>query len=373
MNARVTWPLVALVLGSLFGCAGHANQPVIPQMPAAATAQQAAPTAVRDGTSTLLLAIDRQNLVPGSSARIVGFGPYGTTPRFSFYVTFPGLTSNLRVRLHGIASDPSGRIYVSLSTICFVNGLPVAQGPYAKGAVAVFDSIPTSPKPAVPNAIIYPQAANFLAGRLGSVDGFPAIIKLDAQNRLYAGSAQGLAVFPANASGSTLPIAWKSFCPGSVISIALDATANPVVACNGDIRRLRAGDYSFTPQSTISADDNFNNQPYLAVSRDGSIYAATNGNDRGLAPGVNVYAPDAAGESPAPIRRIGGFYHARVANPVGIELCSDGRMYVAQRGGDDGGIIGPAGILVFAAGADGDVAPIKVLAPGDTTIAGIGF
>lgn len=374
MNARASLLLSALIFGgALSGCTGHASPGVIPYAPTTATSQLAAPTAVRDGTSTLLLMIDRQHLVPGSQARIVGFGPYGTTQKFSFYVTFPGLTSNLTVRLHGIASDPAGRIYVSLTTICFVGGLPVARGPYGKGAVAVFDSIPASSKPVAPNAIVYPKAADFSAGSLGSVDAFPAIINVDAQNRLYAGSAQGLAVFPARANGPTLPIAWKSFCPESVISIALDGAANPVVACNGDIRRLRAGDYSFTPQSIISADGNVNNRPYIAVGRDGSIYAATNGNDRGVTPGVNVYAPGIAGESPAPIRRIGGYDHAKIANPIGIEVCSDGRTYVAQLGGYDGGISGRAGILVFAAGADGDVAPVRVLAPGDTTIAGIGF
>ncbi|HEY3024845.1 MAG TPA: NHL repeat-containing protein, partial [Pyrinomonadaceae bacterium] len=89
-----------------------------------------------------------------------------------------------------------------------------------------------------------------------------------------------------------------------------------------------------------------------AVARDasGNIYVASDTGNR-----IRVYAPGSVGFAP-PIREIIG-RATKVHRPTGLALDGQGNLYVAERGGPTN----QSAVLKFAPGADGDVAPIAII------------
>ncbi len=94
----------------------------------------------------------------------------------------------------------------------------------------------------------------------------------------------------------------------------------------------------------------------IAVDRDGLLYAAVTERNA-----IVVQAPDADGER-APLRAIAG-PATRLASPVAVALDRRGNLYVAN-GGFDGTDDDRPSVTVYAPGAGGDVAPLRVLEAG---------
>jgi hypothetical protein len=180
-------------------------------------------------------------------------------------------------------------------------------------------------------------------------------------------------VYPANATGNVKPyrtITMKTpFLPSG---IALDRRGRTFVSLPSEIRvyaALANGDAK--PLLVIKGPKTHLSGPNpndIALDAGGDVYAVNYHTGRRLFSDVTVYAKGARGNS-SPIRRIIG--PATEMHPAGggIALDSLGNTYVTI---DPAGHYGPRGgkaILVYAAGATGNVAPIWEIYGSKTTLA----
>ncbi len=157
--------------------------------------------------------------------------------------------------------------------------------------------------------------------------------------RLIKGAATGL-LYPwgiALDSSKNIYVAnYRHLGIGSVLVFAAGATGNvaPIQRIKGPKTGLR------TPQG-------------VAVDGGGSIYVANF-----LGNSITVYARGANGDV-APVRTIAGT-NTGLAWPAGVTLDFRGNLYVAN--------VQPNSILVFAPGANGNVAPIRAISGPDTLL-----
>jgi hypothetical protein len=143
--------------------------------------------------------------------------------------------------------------------------------------------------------------------------------------------------------------------------IAVDDAHNIYVANegiafgNGTVTVYRAGaGGDVAPIQTITGDNTGLIGPVgIALDADRNIYVANFNCCSQMAQGVNVYAAGAKGNVP-PIRQISGS-NTGIRGPLGIALDASLNLYVA-----DSNSAGDA-VLVFAAGANGNVAPIRTI------------
>ena len=187
----------------------------------------------------------------------------------------------------------------------------------------------------------------------------PYGMKVDAEDRMvvvnYA--ANSITVYAAGwESGDTAPVKTLSGSAtglSSPHSVAFDAAGRMYVANSGanSITVYAAGWASgnTAPVKTLSGDATGVRFPLgVALDAAGRMYVANNAGRS-----VTVYAADWAGGNTAPERTIAGATTGLTAGaPKDIAIDAAGLVYV---GGGSGGL------RVFAAGAGGDVAPIKAI------------
>jgi hypothetical protein len=123
---------------------------------------------------------------------------------------------------------------------------------------------------------------------------------------------------------------------------------SPSANANARPKRLLAGDQTGLDNGNAAA----------AVVSNGQLYVSnpTNGN-------ITIYPVKANGNIP-PTATLGG-PATMITFPAGLAVDAAGRIYVADEGPDGGG---PGSILVFAAGASGNVAPLAAITPTTTPL-----
>ena len=108
----------------------------------------------------------------------------------------------------------------------------------------------------------------------------------------------------------------------------------------------------------------------IALVGDGTLYVSNAGADSATFDGsITVYAPGAQGNA-APVRVISG-QNTGLVDPVGLALDSAGYLYVANGyfvPDQTGNFVFTGEVLVFAPGASGDVAPVRIISGSKTLL-----
>jgi hypothetical protein len=170
-------------------------------------------------------------------------------------------------------------------------------------------------------------------------------------------------VYSLNANGNVPPIATLSGRDyfRTIVDVALDASRKIWVNQGGPLAEFAPGSNGDpSPEAEIEGSytmlcgcgDNL-----VALDTAGNIY--TNDNEAGS---ILVFAAGSNGNV-APIREIAGAYTQPTGLITSITLSNSGQLYVSEYAEDHGG--SPT-ILVFAAGANGNVAPIRTISGSNT-------
>ncbi len=255
---------------------------------------------------------------------------------------------------------------------------PEPTGPaYPHGSVAVNLGV---------SIALYPTGATSGTVPFGTIAGcatrldtpFSSVIGFDAQGRLAAardalgkGGTTHILVYETGAIGNALPVAdlngpATGLDDGTLGALAFDAAGSLYVSQvttpqnpGGRVLVFPPGaDGNIPPTRTIAGDATSLRSPVaLAFDVQGSLYVV----DVELA-SVAVFSVDASGDQP-PLRIIGapGATQTGLTSPEGVVVDTDGTTYVSDTGAN-----GAGAIRVFAAGANGDVSPQRVIV-GDET------
>jgi sugar lactone lactonase YvrE len=247
---------------------------------------------------------------------------------------------------------------------------PVAT-PIPKLSPAIYATLPS-----LDTVAVYPLASN---GNVPSLAGNTAISNPGGigywADRLYVTNvaANSITVYPAGANGSPSPIVTiqgEHTLLDSPTAIAFDSHGNIYVANAGkggggqdSITKYAAGSSGdAAPVAHINgANTKLFSPSGLTVDSSGNIYVANPGSTTYAAnqkpvvealDSITVYSPGSTGNI-APVRTISGNL-TRLSSPSGIAVDSSGNLYVDSLGvqGSQG-----AGILIFAPGSNGNVAP----------------
>jgi sugar lactone lactonase YvrE len=154
----------------------------------------------------------------------------------------------------------------------------------------------------------------------------------------------------------------------SPLTLAVDAAGDLYVGqLVGDVLEFAAGaSGNVAPMRTLRAmgatNTGIGGVLGMGVDAGGSLYIA---NDMANVSDILVFAPSANGDV-APIRRIAGSATEMIGNTVGVTVDAAGNIYVSTES------ITPAfeAVLEFAAGANGNVAPIREITGSNTTLTG---
>ena len=221
----------------------------------------------------------------------------------------------------------------------------------------------------------------------------PSGIALDPTGTTYVVNALvdhwAVNVYAAGANGNVTPIRTIAGGNTSLVwsnSIALDTGMESYVVSD---YRCDRGHCVGTDQVTVyAAGANGNVAPIrtikgpatklmspsgIALDANNNIYvvSGTFTDKGGTLDSVNVYAAGANGNV-APIRTISG-PNTRLTNPVGVAVGADGTTYVANFGKVEHGYQENPKITVYAAGANGNVAPIRIIHGTATMFSGPGI
>ncbi len=181
----------------------------------------------------------------------------------------------------------------------------------------------------------------------------------------YAYRQSSVFAYPANANGNVAPVATlhsDSYLQYVFGGLALDTNRNLYVTgsgtnADGVIVYAPGANGDPTPAATISGGDTqLNGERGLALDDSGKIYVVNT-----ESPSINVYPAGANGDV-APIAVIYG-NNTQDYDPVALAVGPNGLVYVVSYQG--GNRTDPA-ILVFAKGADGNVAPIRTISGANT-------
>jgi len=177
-----------------------------------------------------------------------------------------------------------------------------------------------------------------------------------------------IAIFADNARGNVRPLAvigGKKTEMGRIgQGVAVDE--NHVVyatdAADDAVRVYAAGSYgNVKPAYSIDGSQTDLNVPQaLAIDDDNNLYVA-NSDGGSNDPSITVYAAGAKGNA-APIQIISG-PSTGLMNPSGVAVDSSHDVYVANPGNSDGGTV-----TVYAAHANGDEAPIQTISGPNTQL-----
>ena len=237
-----------------------------------------------------------------------------------------------------VALDPSDRIYVS------IDGKTIGA---------------------------FPANGNGNVRRIRKIEGsntgllFPIGVALDSQGYLYVADCGygDVKVYAPGANGNVSPVRTFSPLNNCTIELAVDANDN-VYVTSGESRisEFSSASQGNNPIKIIEEQSGKNGVGIrsIAIDGDGNIYA---GNLR--AHDIRVFAPSASG-SAKPIRTIkGGKTHLGAATGLGLD--SKNRLYVTVCQHCSEGS-GKDSVLVFDAGAKGNVAPLAVIAGSKTKL-----
>jgi hypothetical protein len=237
-----------------------------------------------------------------------------------------------------VALDPSDRIYVS------IDGKTIGA---------------------------FPANGNGNIRRIRKIQGsntglsFPIGVALDSQGYLYVADCGygDVKVYAPGANGNVSPIRTFSPSNGCTIELGVDANDNVyVTAGDNEIAEFSSASQGNNPVKVIDEQEGKNGVGIrsLAIDDDGNVYAGNL-----LAKDIRVFAPSASGPS-KPIRTIKG-RKTHLGAATGLGLDSKKRLYVtvcehcSQGSGKDS-------VLVFDAGAKGNVAPLVVIAGSKTKL-----
>jgi hypothetical protein len=240
-------------------------------------------------------------------------------------------------QLYGIAVDGSGTSYLSDLRAAIVT----EYAPGANGNVAPVNSIT--------------GGSTGLSGPLG--------LAIDSAGDLICANffANTITVYAPGASGNATPI--RTIAGGNTglaetYGIALDTTGNLYVVDNisqfggtDAVTVYAAGaNGNVAPLRTITGGNTgMSGAVYDAVDSSGRLYVSNH-----TAQTITVYAAGANGNA-APIATIGGS-NTGLVNPWGVLVDANGLIYVDTNAGG-----GSDSIVVFTAGANGNVAPLRTI------------
>ncbi len=340
---------------------------------------------VLDSTGNLYVLNDRGGST--GSITVYATGSSGNIPPIA---TVTSYLSELDLP-SALALDPGGNIYVA----------DEFKGP-GTGAVAIY--------PAGSFAIGPPAAS--ISGNDTGIH-YPFGIALNASGNIAVLNSNYLVTeYPANSTGDATPSALLAVnYDGAPTSIALDDTGKVYVAIlakvNCDHRSCYRVDSAQVAIYSAGSDGNAKpsaiirghntglaSPAAIAIGYRGNIYVANQGPMKcgsscfPAGPGsITVYAPNSKGDV-QPIRTISGAL-TKLMVPHGIAVDSNGNIYVLNGGptarfdirygpvpvanfSSDAAIAGTNGsrgpILIFAAGSDGDAAPIAAIGGPLTTL-----
>jgi sugar lactone lactonase YvrE len=121
------------------------------------------------------------------------------------------------------------------------------------------------------------------------------------------------------------------------------------VGAHGDVKAVRSVKGSKTLLTGLTD---------VALDADDNLYVPTSYRNT-----VNVYAAGASGDAP-PIRQISGS-NTGLSSPVSVAVDADGDLYVTNVNQNEP----PFRITIYAAGANGNVAPLRTIAGSNTLLA----
>ncbi len=247
-----------------------------------------------------------------------------------------------------------------------------------------------------PNSItIYPAGSNAAAAPVATIAGEygpdyvgdPEALAVDARGKLYVANQHveggdlseslpdAVDIYSRQRDGSwvrSARIAGKKTGIATPSALAFDRGGNLYVLGSGSIGIFAPGaGGDVPPKATIANgehDDNtrLNSAVGMTLDAADNIYV-TNDGDGQSAPAVIIYKAGSAG-SASPMAIISGA-KTGLAQPLGIAVAADGRIYVANRGTQGGGAADK--ITVYAPGARGDVAPVATISGPATGLDGI--
>ena len=234
-----------------------------------------------------------------------------------------------------------------------VVGKPLYVANTGANSITVFAAGATGD--AVPTAVI--------AGSDTRLDS-PVAVTLDASGNIYVANfditVPSITVYAPGASGNAVP---KAVITGSAtglcdpFALAVDAAGTLYVAnhCANSITVYAPGaDGDIAPAAAIVGDNTGLSSPSgVALGASGRIYVTNQGDFFGENASVEIFSSGASGNV-TPLARIAGANTGLVA-PAGIALDAAGNIYVPNANAS------PADITVYAAAADGDVAPTSTI------------
>lgn len=220
----------------------------------------------------------------------------------------------------------------------------------------------------------YAEAANGDVAPLANITGkktglhfFGPGLAVDANYKVYTDnlSAKDVLVFGAGADGNKAPvqdISGSNTLFGDIYAVAVDSGSNIYVLNEGtsagyEVLVFGAGaNGNVAPIRNISGSNTGLVSPSaLALDRSGNLYVTNSATVTGKGPTVTVYAAGANGNV-SPIQTITG--PNTLLDPVGIAVDSGLNIYVEN----DSSRSSKAGLIsVFAAGASGNVSPIRTI------------
>jgi probable HAF family extracellular repeat protein len=204
----------------------------------------------------------------------------------------------------------------------------------------------------------------------------PAGIALGGQGATFVVNydVNSVTVYAASANGNIAPIRMISGSKTLMVhptGIALDPTVGNTYVTNFDTNGVLVyppgANGNVAPVQIIAGSNTRLSEPYgVALDASRNVYVANHSGGSQRAGSVTVYAAGAHGNI-APIRTISGS-KTLLVGPTGIALDPGGNIYVAN---------GPAstrmaGVVVFAATANGNVAPIRTIGGPKTQMGDIG-
>ncbi|HZY96866.1 MAG TPA: NHL repeat-containing protein [Candidatus Cybelea sp.] len=350
MNASA-WkflPVLVLATSGLTACGG-AGSPVAPggpqTVPQSASLERAhAPRVASCLTMTCLYVTNQPNNRHDPGAYAIAFA-VNANGNVTPVQTIRGAKTDLS-QPGGIAVDAGGNIYITN-------------------------------QPA--RVIAFPPGANGNVAPLRIIEGprtglkFPTGIALDPGSNIYVTQFEGssgpgsVQVYAAGANGNVAPL--RTIKGGRAglnfpIGITLDASSNIYVASAGQfggVTVYAAGAHGDAkPLREIRGDRTQLNNPIgIALDASGKLYVGNGQGDQ-----VNVYAAGANGNV-APIRVIAGL-HTKLRLPLGVALDAGNNLYVVDS--PQGSPGARTFVRVYAAGANGDVAPIRSIGGSNTEI-----
>lgn len=328
MRSRATTSLLTVLAGAavaLAGCQAAVTPPVGARSPASAQSD-----ARRGAPAPMVFVGDF------SGNAILGF-PLSSKGNVAPAVDISGNKTGLG-HADNVALDPAKRIYVS------IDGKTIGAFP-ANG-----------------NGNI--RRSRKIAGSKTGLS-FPIGVALDSKGYLYVADCGygDVKVFAPGADGNVAPIRIFSPSNGCTIELAVDASDNVYVTCgDNEIAEFSSESQGNAPIKVIQEQEGQKGVGVrsVTVDGDGNIYAGNL-----LAKDIRVFPPTASGPS-KPSRTIKGS-NTHLGAATGLGLDSKKRLYVTVCEHCSEGS-GKDSVLVFAAGAKGNAAPLAVIAGSKTKL-----